>query len=111
MSSDGTAADDRWDPQLGRESGREGTQFKWGLRARDVDPTVWEVSGPGDGFPSHDTYLETAWGRMPSTAAGDMLGIATWEPPQLTIKTYYSEDVPQPVRDAFREMFPTETLS
>jgi len=110
MNSD-KEADGRWAPLLSRENDRETTQFKWGLRAGGIEPTIWEVSGPGDGFPSHHTYLATAWGREPSTDAGDVLGIASWEPPQFNIEAYYSEDVPQPVHDAFRAMFPSETFA
>ena len=51
-----------WTPDLGPPSG---DQYKWGLNGDTGELTIWEVSGPGDGFPSHDTYLATAWGRRP----------------------------------------------
>lgn len=39
--------------------------FKWGFNGETGEFTIWEVGGPGDGFPSHVDYLEEAWGRQP----------------------------------------------
>ena len=50
-------------------------QFKWGWNEAS-GAVVWPVAGPGDGFPSHDAFLSSAWGRAPSSSAGDRLGRA-----------------------------------
>jgi hypothetical protein len=110
MNDDERAAED-WRPLLGRGNEPEATEFKWGLRAESTEPTVWEVSGPGDGFPTHNAYLATAWGREPKVAAGDQLGFASWQPPNLTIQAYYSRDVPKAILDWFREAYPGGVFS
>jgi hypothetical protein len=97
---------DEWLPFLGRGNEPGATEFKWGLRAGSAEPTVWEVGGPGDGFPIHNAYLATAWGREPNVASGDQIGIASWQPPKLTIQAYYSRDVPKAILDWFREAYP-----
>ena len=66
--------DEDWTPQL---DPLEGDQYKWGLNGDTGQLTIWEVGGPGDGFPSHDTYLATAWGRRPHHDSRDVLGYAT----------------------------------
>ena len=48
-------------------------RFKWGWNENDGE-VVWEVGGPGDGWPAHADQLMTAWGREPR--AGDVLGTA-----------------------------------
>jgi len=105
-----STTEDDWVPILSRENDGETTRFKWGLRSGGTEPTVWEVTGPGDGYPSHHNYLAEAWGTEPKVASGDLFGVATWEPPEITIRAYYSENVPQPVIDWFRERYPAGAL-
>lgn len=81
------------------------TQLKWGFNAETGEVTIWEVAGPGDGFPSHHAYLTTAWGREPRHAKGDIVGIAEWRPPTLVIRSYQA-DLPEAVESHFREAYP-----
>jgi hypothetical protein len=68
-----------WSPDPSPPPGR---QFKWGLNGETGEFVVWEVGGPGDGFPSHADYLEPAWGRdVPSPL--DTLGAAGIEPSRI----------------------------
>ena len=80
--------------------------MKWGWNAETGAATVWEVAGPGDGFPSHQSYLTAAWGRAPRVAGGDILGFAEWRPPTLAIYAYAGAELPDAVEAHFRAAFP-----
>lgn len=96
---------------------RDSERFKWGCGAAEGE-VVWTVSGPGDGLPSHVEQLITAWGREPSSSAGDLLGTAEYmrspapEPAVVVIYVvviyaYYHAQVPEAVVDWFRGVFRT----
>ena len=94
---------DEWAPDFAPDP--ETTQLKWGFNGATGEVTVWEVAGPGDGFPSHNAYLTTAWGRGPRTDKGDIVGFAEWRPPTLVIGTYRAK-LPDAVEAHFRSAFP-----
>ena len=98
-----------WEPELGDEATRR--RWKWGWNQATGEATVWEVAGPGDGFPSHETYLRTAWGRTPDTARGDCLGFAELDPPTLLVHGYYGAEVPGAVVAAFGALAPTAAIA
>ena len=100
---------DDWAPELVYHSGRG--RWKWGWNRQTGETTVWEVGGPGDGFPSHDAYLTAAWGRRPHITSGDVLGFAQSDPPTLVIRAYYGADVPDAVVAAFRALAPTAQIA
>lgn len=85
--------------------------FKWGWSATEGE-VVWDVRGPGDGLPSHDQQLSTAWGREPGSSAGDLFGNAEYvrspapEPDVVVIHAFYSAPVPEAVVHWFRAAFP-----
>ncbi len=111
--SDGREAWDDWRPMPEDPDGEE--RFKWGWNAVDGE-TVWAIGGAGDGFPAHAAQLTAAWGREPSSTAGDVLGAAQYvparasEPAAVDIHPYYGEPVPVAVVDWFREAFPDAQL-
>lgn len=93
-------------------------RFKWGWNPERGE-TVWVVGGPGDGFPSHREYLETAWGRAPDMAHGDVLGVAfryasgvrdEGEREVIEIDAFYGQHVPVTVVDWFKDAFPGALL-
>lgn len=96
-SNDGWSSDLTPDP--------DATQLKWGLNGETGEVTAWEVAGPGDGFPSHNAYLTTAWGRAPRVEDGDIVGVAEWRPPTLAIHTY-ARHLPELVEAHFRAAYP-----
>lgn len=100
---------DDWAPELVYHSGRG--RWKWGWNRQTGEATIWEVAGPGDGFPSHDTYLRAAWGRRPQITNGDVVGFAQADPPTLLIHAYYGADVPDAVVDRFRSLAPTAVVA
>jgi hypothetical protein len=85
-------------------------RFKWGWNAVTTETTVWPVAGPGDGFPGHDLHLSGAWGRPPRDSAGDVIGVAFWEPPRLSIEAYYGRPAPEGVIAWFRSEYPNATI-
>ena len=97
---------EEWSPQLGPHLGRE---YKWAL-SRDGQFAVWEVAGPGDGYPSHRDYLEQAWGRHPEPAKGDIVGSATVDETTVHLLAYASS-VPEPATNWARVHFPTHQLT
>ena len=80
-----------WTPQLGP---LEGDLFKWGLDGETGEFTVWEVGGPGDGLPTHVTYLETAWGRPPQYDGRDVLGYLLADEQGVLLVAYQEAEVP-----------------
>jgi hypothetical protein len=90
-----------WAPSLASNA----MQLKWGFNGETGEVTVWEVAGPGDGFPSHRAYLTTAWGRAPQGTQGDVVGFAEWRPPTLAIHVYRAE-LPAAVEAHFRTVYP-----
>jgi hypothetical protein len=102
-------SDDEWVPEHTPPAAPNG-RWKWGWNARTGEATVWEVGGPGDGFPSHDTYLTAAWGRHPQVADGDVVGFAESDPPTLLVHSYVGSTVPDAVILAFRDRFPNATI-
>jgi hypothetical protein len=102
---------DDWAPT---PSGDVAGQFKWGWNKENGE-IVWPVAGPGDGFPSHDAFLSSAWGRAPSSSAGDRLGrahhlaaneVETVGSALVVVESYYGDDVPGAVLEWFRREFP-----
>jgi hypothetical protein len=100
----------KWAPELGPPAG---DQYKWGVNGETGELTIWEVSGPGDGFPSHETYLATAWGRRPRYDGADIFGAVAVEEARVGIRVYRSGDgpggtdeVPEPLLAWARETFP-----
>jgi hypothetical protein len=85
---------DDWSPQL---EPINGDQFKWGLNGSTGELTIWEVGGPGDGFPSHQDELAAAWGRESLHQSGDILGSLTVGKAELTIVAYERSDAPREV--------------
>ena len=89
-------------------------QFKWGWNEQTGE-AVWPVAGPGDGFPTHDTFLSSAWGRAPKHDAGDRLGraqhlaggeVEATVTELVVVQCYYGGDVPEAVLEWFRREFP-----
>jgi hypothetical protein len=83
-------------------------RFKWGWNEADGE-AVWEVGGPGDGWPAHRDHLTEAWGREPRV--GDVLGAAGYLPARgsdpAVVSIYgYEGPVPDAVADWFRKAFP-----
>lgn len=101
---------DEWTPVLDFERDNS-TRLKWGLNSETREVTVWDVAGPGDGFPSHQSYLTAAWGRAPRVARGDVLGFAEWHPPTLAIHVYGGVELPEAVDVHFRAAFPAARIT
>lgn len=97
---------DEWAPDLERPAG---PSFKWGLNGDSGEFTIWEVSGPGDGFPSHDTYLATAWGRS-IRHDRDILGYATVEASTVALTVYGEQAVSDEAVDWARRQFPDKQV-
>jgi hypothetical protein len=108
VSDEADQSEDNWLPVLGGAS--EG-RFKWGWDRVHREAVVWSVSGPGDGLPSHDSFLTTAWGRRPSQTDGDTLG-AAWlarvkeGEQELVIEAFQEKAVPENVVGWFRRERP-----
>jgi len=107
--------DESWDDWVPELEDTEVERFKWGWNATDGE-SVWRVSGPGDGLPVHSEQLRVAWGREPSSTAGDVFGDTEYvparasEPAVVVIHAYYGGRVPDAVVDWFREAFPDAQL-
>jgi hypothetical protein len=104
--------EDDWEPDTAGDL-RSG-QFKWGWSEVSGE-VVWPVAGPGDGLPSHDAFLSSAWGRAPSSSAGDRLGRARHFASDqveaagsalVIVESYYGADVPPSVLEWFQREFP-----
>ena len=95
-----------WAPDL---EGSAGPSFKWGLNGDSGEFTVWDVSGPGDGFPSHRTYLATAWGRS-IRHDRDILGFATVEGSTVALTVYGEATVPDEAFGWARRQFPDKDV-
>ena len=73
---------------------------------------VGEVHGPGDGLPAHNDVLPVEWGRALDFGAGDVVGFAEWSPPELLwIYAYNQSEVPVPVVEQFRQLFPQAEIA
>jgi hypothetical protein len=92
-----------WTPELGPPAG---DQYKWGLDGDTGELTVWEVGGPGDGFPSHDTYLATAWGRRPRYDGRDQLGYAIVRDADVLLVAYQEAELPPKLTHWAEAAFP-----
>lgn len=99
---------DEWAPGVTPDP--EATPLKWGYNGGTGAVTVWEVAGPGDGYPSHQAYLTTAWGRAPRRAEGDVVGFAEWRPPTLAIHVDGGE-LPAAVDAHFRTAYPDARIA
>lgn len=99
--------DDDWEPNL--TASGAGARWKWGYNGETDETTIWEVSGPGDGFPSHGAYLEAAWGRPARVAKGDALGVAESTSGSLHVHAYYGARVPESIVAGFRNLVPVGT--
>jgi hypothetical protein len=95
-----------WEPHL---EPSEGDGFKWALNGETGEFTIWPVRGLGDGYPSHDTYLATAWGRPPRPP-GDLLGYASIDEETIEFVTYYGAPLPEQARQWARQQFPRHAL-
>ncbi len=49
---------DDWAPDHPPEVDAE---YKWGLDADSGAFTIWSVSGPGDGLPTHNAHIAEVW--------------------------------------------------
>ena len=78
-------------PQLGP---LEGDWFKWGLDRETGEFTVWEVGGPGDGLPTHNAYLESAWERSLGYDGRDVLGYVLVDDDGVLVVVYQESEVP-----------------
>lgn len=96
------------------DSGAPVEHFKRGWNAETDEATVWHVAGGPGGSPFHPEHLTEAWGRPPSSSAGDLLGIASRaDDPQgghVTISPYYGKPVPDSVVDWFNAAFPNHAV-
>jgi hypothetical protein len=105
--------DDRWEGWFADppRDDPDTERFKWGWNEADGE-IVWPVGGPGDGRPGHVEQLVAAWGRAPSSNAGDVMGVADdvpargSDPPVVVIHPFYGESVPDSVVGWFRDGFP-----
>jgi len=95
-----------WAPELERSAGHS---FKWGLNGDSGEFTIWEVSGPGDGFPSHATYLATSWGRS-IRHDRDILGYAAVEASTVVVVVYGERAVPDEAVGWARRQFPDKQV-
>jgi hypothetical protein len=84
-------------------------RFKWGLNGDSRALMIWEVSGPGDGFPTHATYLETAWGRS-IRHDRDILGHATVNDSKVYLAAYGNASVPDELTAWARQRFPKKRV-
>jgi hypothetical protein len=98
---------DDWSPQLEPIAG---DHFKWGLNGATGELTIWEVGGPGDGFPSHDAQLSAAWGRKTLHQPGDILGSLIVGTDLLTIVAYDQSGAPLEVVAWAQRYFPKHTV-
>ncbi len=96
----------------------ERERFKWGWNSETGAADLWPVRGPGDGLPTHKEHLAQAWGREPSLARGDVLGLAVVEeaaglnePKQILVQAYFGTDVPASVLAAFAAAFPEVAIT
>lgn len=103
-------SDTRWEDWLAAvpEPDPDAERFKWGWNEAHGEE-VWEVGGPGDGWPAHTDQLTQAWGRK--LRRGDVIGTAEYVPARGTDLAVvsievYGERVPDAVADWFREAFP-----
>jgi hypothetical protein len=102
-----TSQHEDWTPHLGP---LPGLQFKWGLNGETGEFTIWDVSGPGDGYPSHDTYLATAWGRPPSFDS-DLVGMVLVDEETVQVMSLGSaEPPPAPAVEWAKRCYPTRDL-
>jgi hypothetical protein len=88
----------------------DGLEWKWGLN-RDGQLEIWEVGGPGDGFPSHGDQLEQAWGRPHDIFNGDIVGNAIITEQTVTITAYFTPEVPAAVISWAQTRFPGHTIA
>lgn len=102
-----TSADD-WTPAL--EPDPSERRFKWARNGQTGNVAIWEVAGPGDGFPNHRDYLLEAWGRDATVKSGDAVGSATQQDGRVSVRAFYGEGVPSGVVAAFRELFPHNVI-
>ncbi len=86
-----------------------GLRFKWGLNGESRALTIWEVSGPGDGFPSHATYLATAWGRS-IRHDRDTLGHASVDDSAVYLAAYGTASLPDELIAWARQRFPMKRV-
>ena len=106
------ASEDEWLPTV---EDADVERFKWAWSEADGE-LVWSVSGPGDGRPVHEEQAREVWGRGPSLATGDVVGIASYAPEtgaeraHLYIRGYYGSTVPEAIVRWFSETFPGAEL-
>jgi hypothetical protein len=86
-----------------------GSHFKWGFDGQTGQFTIWEVSLVGDGLPTHDTYLNAAWGRSPQPPH-DRLGTAAVEEDVVNFVVYYNARLPRKAETWARQHFPQRTI-
>lgn len=99
-------SDDDWTP---RDEFESGIRLKWGLNGETGDLALWEVAGPGDGFPVHSEYLLARWGRPPHFDRGDLVGSVNGDGTNLSVLAYGAA-VPDALLALLRERFPGAKL-
>lgn len=92
--------------------------FKWGWNHETNQTNVWRVQGGTDGRPTHRAELAQLWGRLPQAREGDVLGLASYIPPErklddtvvapavVLVQAYYGQDVPGGVFEWFEQAYP-----
>lgn len=101
-----TADEEDWTPQFGPWDGPE---FKWGLNGETGAFTIWEVGGPGDGFPGHGEMLTPLWGRD-DHRPGDQLGVVLVDAASVKIYAFYAGEVPPDAVEWAKSQFPEHRL-
>lgn len=98
---------DEWRPALDADTP---VRLKWAFNGETKDVEIWEVGGPGDGFPTHHDHLVRIWRREPRPEAGDTLGSVTLAGNTLRVATYYDAPTPSALFDRLRKRFPDTAI-
>lgn len=92
--------------------------FKWAYDGQTGHVDVWRVQGGIDGRPTHRAEVRERWGREVNIGNGDILGVATYVPPEikfsgevvapadLQMQAYYGKPIPKEITQYFENAFP-----
>jgi len=104
-----SANEEDWIPQLGP---RGGPEFKWGRNGETGEFTIWEVGGPGDGFPGHHDVLSPLWNRDELHRPGDLLGVVLIDDTTVKAIVFRSgNEAPAELLGWCREEYPEHMLA